>query len=378
MRIRVLNGLQQVSPESWNRLAGNANPFVRYEFLRALEDSGCVRAETGWYPQHLLLENDDNELIAVAPAYLKTHSYGEYVFDWAWADAYERSGHSYYPKLVFAIPFSPVTGPRILAQNLTGDIVEAMAAGARELADARGASSIHWLFTPADLNGHLANNNYMQRTGFQYHWQNHDYANFDDFLAEFSSDKRKKVKRERRLVREQGVRMEIVEGKDMTEQLWDRFYEFYRSTIVNHGAIAYLNREFFGEIGEKLADAIVMVFAWQDDECIAGSINLKGDDALFGRYWGSDRFVDHLHFETCYYTAIEYCIANGFKRFEAGAQGGHKLSRGFLPTPTYSMHWLRHQEFSDAVERYLQQEQDGIEYQLNELNEHTPFKRHCE
>ena len=378
MRIRVLNGLQQVSPESWNRLAGNANPFVRYEFLRALEDSGCVRAETGWYPQHLLLENDDNELIAVAPAYLKTHSYGEYVFDWAWADAYERSGHSYYPKLVFAIPFSPVTGPRILAQNLTGDIVEAMAAGARELADARGASSIHWLFTPADLNSHLANNNYMQRTGFQYHWQNHDYANFDDFLAEFSSDKRKKVKRERRLVREQDVRMEIVEGNDMTAQLWDRFYEFYRSTIVNHGAIAYLNREFFGEIGEKLADAIVMVFAWQDDECIAGSINLKGDDALFGRYWGSDRFVDHLHFETCYYTAIEYCIANGFKRFEAGAQGGHKLSRGFLPTPTYSMHWLRHQEFSDAVERYLQQEQDGIEYQLNELNEHTPFKRHCE
>ena len=378
MRIRVLNGLQQVSPESWNRLAGNANPFVRYEFLRALEDSGCVRAETGWYPQHLLLENDDNELIAVAPAYLKTHSYGEYVFDWAWADAYERSGHSYYPKLVFAIPFSPVTGPRILAQNLTGDIVEAMAAGARELADARGASSIHWLFTPADLNGHLANNNYMQRTGFQYHWQNHDYANFDDFLAEFSSDKRKKVKRERRLVREQDVRMEIVEGNDMTAQLWDRFYEFYRSTIVNHGAIAYLNREFFGEIGEKLADAIVMVFAWQDDECIAGSINLKGDDALFGRYWGSDRFVDHLHFETCYYTAIEYCIANGFKRFEAGAQGGHKLSRGFLPTATYSMHWLRHQEFSDAVERYLQQEQDGIEYQLNELNEHTPFKRHCE
>ena len=378
MRIRVLNGLQQVSPESWNRLAGNANPFVRYEFLRALEDSGCVRAETGWYPQHLLLENDDNELIAVAPAYLKTHSYGEYVFDWAWADAYERSGHSYYPKLVFAIPFSPVTGPRILAQNLTGDIVEAMAAGARELADARGASSIHWLFTPADLNSHLANNNYLQRTGFQYHWQNHDYANFDDFLAEFSSDKRKKVKRERRLVREQDVRMEIVEGNDMTAQLWDRFYEFYRSTIVNHGAIAYLNREFFGEIGEKLADAIVMVFAWQDDECIAGSINLKGDDALFGRYWGSDRFVDHLHFETCYYTAIEYCIANGFKRFEAGAQGGHKLSRGFLPTATYSMHWLRHQEFSDAVERYLQQEQDGIEYQLNELNEHTPFKRHCE
>lgn len=378
MRIRVLNSLQQLPPDSWNRLAGTNNPFVRYEFLRALEDSGCVRAETGWYPQHLLLEDDANALIAAAPMYLKTHSYGEYVFDWAWADAYERSGHSYYPKLVCSAPFSPVTGPRILTPTLTPEIVQALSAGARELADARDASSVHWLFTPPELNQHLLENGYLQRTGFQYHWQNRDYSSFDEFLGEFSSDKRKKVRRERRLVREQGVRMEIVEGANMTEELWDRFYAFYRSTILNHGAIAYLNREFFGEIGRNLADAVVMVFAWQGDECIAGSINLKGGDALYGRYWGSDRFVDQLHFETCYYSAIEYCIANGLQRFEAGAQGGHKLSRGFLPTPTYSMHWLRHPEFSDAVERYLQQEQDGIEYQLNELNEHTPFKRHCE
>jgi len=378
MRMRVLNDLQQISPESWNGLAGTRNPFVRYEFLRALEDSGCVCAETGWYPQHLLLENNANKIVAAAPMYLKTHSYGEYVFDWAWADAYERSGHSYYPKLVCAVPFSPVTGPRILAPTLTTEIVQNISDGARQLADARGASSIHWLFTSPVLNQHLLDSGYMQRTGFQYHWQNRDYRDFDDFLAEFSSDKRKKVRRERRLVREQGVRMEVVEGENMTEALWDRFYEFYRSTIVNHGAIAYLNREFFGEIGRNLADAVVMVFAWQGDECIAGSINLKGDDALYGRYWGSSRFVDHLHFETCYYTAIEYCITNGLQRFEAGAQGGHKLSRGFLPTQTYSMHWLRHQEFSGAVERYLQQEQDGIEYQLNELNDHTPFKRRCE
>jgi len=376
--MRVLNDLQQISPESWNGLAGTRNPFVRYEFLRALEDSGCVCAETGWYPQHLLLENNANKIVAAAPMYLKTHSYGEYVFDWAWADAYERSGHSYYPKLVCAVPFSPVTGPRILAPTLTTEIVQNISDGARQLADARGASSIHWLFTSPVLNQHLLDSGYMQRTGFQYHWQNRDYRDFDDFLAEFSSDKRKKVRRERRLVREQGVRMEVVEGENMTEALWDRFYEFYRSTIVNHGAIAYLNREFFGEIGRNLADAVVMVFAWQGDECIAGSINLKGDDALYGRYWGSSRFVDHLHFETCYYTAIEYCITNGLQRFEAGAQGGHKLSRGFLPTQTYSMHWLRHQEFSGAVERYLQQEQDGIEYQLNELNDHTPFKRRCE
>jgi predicted N-acyltransferase len=378
MRIRVINSLQELPSDSWNRLAGTKNPFVRYEFLRALEDSGCVRAETGWYPQHMLLEDDTNELIAAAPMYLKSHSYGEYVFDWAWADAYERSGHSYYPKLVCAVPFSPVSGPRILAPTLTTEIVQALSTGARELADARSASSVHWLFTSPELNQHLIEGGYLQRTGFQYHWQNRNYASFDEFLGEFSSDKRKKVRRERRLVREQGVRMEIVEGADMTDELWDRFYAFYRSTILNHGAIAYLNREFFSEIGRNLADAVVMVLAWQDKECIAGSINLKGDDALYGRYWGSDRFVDQLHFETCYYSAIEYCIANGLQRFEAGAKGGHKLSRGFLPTPTYSMHWLRHPEFSDAVERYLQQEQDGIEYQLNELNEHTPFKRRCE
>ena len=378
MRIRVLNGLKQMSPDDWNRLAGTQNPFIRYEFLRALEDSGCVRAETGWYPQHLVLEDDANQVIAVAPMYLKTHSYGEYVFDWAWADAYERSGHSYYPKLVGAVPFSPVTGPRILAAELTRDIVESMTSGARELADARGASSVHWLFTTPDLNNTMREHDYLLRTGFQYHWENSGYRSFEDFLGEFSSDKRKKVRRERRIVRDQGVQMKFVEGADMTESLWDRFYEFYQSTILNHGAIAYLNREFFLNVGQNMADAIVMVFAWQNGECIAGAINFKGRDSLYGRYWGSNRFVDQLHFETCYYSSIEYCIANGLQRFEAGAQGGHKLSRGFLPTPTYSMHWLRHQEFSDAVERYLQQEQDGIEYQLNELNEHTPFKRHCE
>jgi len=351
---------------------------LRYEFLRALEDSGCVQAETGWYPQHLVLENGPSDIIAAAPLYLKTHSYGEYVFDWAWADAYERSGHPYYPKLVCAVPFSPVTGPRILTNELSDDIVRAFVSGTEELANARKASSIHWLFTEPDINRHLSALGYLQRTGFQYHWSNAGYDTFDNFLGDFSSDKRKKVKRERRIVHDQGVTMKIVEGPDMTEALWDQFYEFYRSTIVNHGAIAYLNRHFFSELGQGLADAIVMVFAWQGDQCIAGSINLKGESTLYGRYWGSNRFVDQLHFETCYYTAIEYCIANKLDRFEAGAQGSHKLSRGFLPTPTYSMHWLRHQEFSDAVERYLQQERNGIEYQLNELNDHTPFKRHCE
>lgn len=376
MPIRVIDHIEQVAADDWNRLNPGDNPFVRHEFLQALERSGCVQAKTGWHPQHILLEQD-GELVAAAPAYLKSHSYGEYVFDWAWADAYQRAGLNYYPKLVAAVPFSPVTGPRILTTTLTPSIATSMADAARTLARKTGASSMHWLFTDEQTTQALCDNGYLQRSGFQYHWSNAGYESFDQFLGDFSSDKRKKVRRERRLVREQGVRMEVVEGAKLTEPLWNRFYEFYKSTILNHGAITYLNLEFFLDIGRQLADTIVMVLAWQGEQCIAAALNLKSNDALFGRYWGSDRHVDHLHFETCYYSAIEYCIDNGLARFEAGAQGGHKLSRGFLPTPTFSAHWLQHAEFSDAVERYLQQEQNGVDDQIQELNERAPFKRRC-
>jgi len=376
MAIRVIDRIDRVVADDWNRLDTSGNPFVRHEFLQALEQSGCVQAKTGWYPQHLLLEQD-GDLVAAAPVYLKSHSYGEYVFDWAWADAYQRAGLNYYPKLVAAVPFSPVSGPRILTPTLTPDIVATMADAARALATDTGASSMHWLFTDRETTQALCGHGYLQRSGYQYHWSNAGYDSFDQFLGDFSSDKRKKVRRERRLVREQGVRMEVVEGTQLTGEHWRRFYEFYKSTIFNHGAIAYLNLDFFLDIGHHLADNIVMVQAWQGEHCIAAALNLKGDDALFGRYWGSDRHIDHLHFETCYYSAIEYCIDKGIARFEAGAQGGHKLSRGFLPTPTYSAHWLQHAEFSDAVERYLLQEQNGVEFQVQELNERTPFKRRC-
>lgn len=377
MRVRVLDSLADISADTWNRLGGDQNPFVRHEFLLALETSGCVQPDTGWYPQHLLLEDADQQPVAAAPFYLKSHSYGEYVFDWAWADAYERNGLPYYPKLVSAIPFSPVTGPRILATDITPGIVQAMADAARALANETRASSIHWLFTDSVQTAQLAGQGCLQRTGFQYHWRNNGYRHFDDFIAEFSSDKRKKVKRDRRRVHEQGIQMEIVEGHAMTPELWKTFYQFYKSTILNHGAIAYLNQEFFIELGRTMPDNIVMVFARRDKRLIAGALNLKGANALFGRYWGSLDHADGLHFETCYYSAIDYCIDKSLGRFEAGAQGGHKLSRGFLPTPTYSAHWLRQPEFSDAVERFLQQEQNGIEYQLDELNERSPFKQKC-
>ena len=377
MRIRVINSLAEIPAISWNRLAGEQNPFVQYEFLSALETSGCVKPETGWQPQHMLLEQEDGAIAAATPLYLKTHSYGEYVFDWAWADAYERSGYAYYPKLVAAVPFSPVTGPRVLAINPKPEQVVQMGQGAQALAIELGASSMHWLFTTPETTSVLANSGYLQRTGFQYHWQNNDYSNFDEFLNEFSSDKRKKIRRERRRVRDQGIRMEILEGDTIEPRHWDQFYRFYRSTILNHGAIAYLNPDFFYQIGESMRKNIVLVFAYHEQRCVAGALNLKDADCLYGRYWGCDLHFDSLHFETCYYSAIDYCITSNLRRFEAGAQGGHKLSRGFLPTPTWSTHWLRHAEFSDAVERYLKQEQNGIEYQMNELNEHTPFKRHC-
>lgn len=377
MNIRVIDSISEISSDAWNRLAGDRNPFVRHEFLSALETSGCVKAETGWQPQHMLLQQGDGEIVAATPLYLKTHSYGEYVFDWAWADAYQRSGYAYYPKLVAAVPFSPVTGPRILAAELKPERIAQMGQAARALAIELNASSMHWLFTDRETSTVLADSGYLKRTGFQYHWQNNAYADFEEFLSEFSSEKRKKIRRERRRVREQGIRMEILEGDSIKPRHWDRFYRFYRSTILNHGAIAYLNPDFFHQIGEAMRNNVVLVFAYHGENCVAGAFNLKGNDSLYGRYWGCAGHFDSLHFETCYYSAIDYCIANGLQRFEAGAQGSHKLSRGFLPSETCSMHWLRHAEFSNAVEHFLAREQNGIEFQMNELNEHTPFKRNC-
>ena len=374
-----MNHIGGMAADDWNALAGHHNPFLRHEFLLALEESGCASEKTGWIPQHLLIEDDAGKPAAVAPMYLKTHSYGEYVFDWAWADAYQRAGLDYYPKLVSAVPFTPVTGARILTGESirTQELTDTMAEAAKALAREHGASSLHWLFVTETQVQEFKKAGYLQRTGFQYHWQNRNYQDFEQFLQDFSSAKRKKIRRERRFVYEQGISMQIVTGNDATTNDWDRFYSFYRATILNHGAIAYLSRDFFQRIGETMSANTVLVFAWHNNRPVAGALNLRGNDALFGRYWGSDGHHHSLHFETCYYTAIDYCIANGLSRFEAGAQGSHKLSRGFLPEPTYSAHWLQHPEFSDAIARYLQQEHDGIEYQLNELNEHTPFRRQC-
>jgi predicted N-acyltransferase len=378
MEITVIDRLAEVDASSWNALAGDNNPFVRYEFLDSLERTGCVGADSGWRPQHLLAHGGtgNQELLGAAPLYLKFHSYGEYVFDWAWADAYARAGLEYYPKLVSAVPFTPVTGPRLLtAANREPAATAALAAAANALAERLDASSVHWLFTTDADTAMLEDRGLMRRVGNQFHWQNDGYRDFDDFLGTMSAAKRKKIRRERRRVTEAGVQLEVRAGAELEEQHWDAFYRFYLSTVRNHGAIAYLNREFFSEIGQRMPERIVMTLALHAGRYVAAALNLLGRDTLYGRYWGALEDFHSLHFETCYYRAIEHCIEHGLARFEAGAQGEHKLSRGFLPTPTYSAHWLRHPQFAHAVADYLARERTGMAHYAEELTSHSPFKR---
>jgi len=377
MKTRVVASVKELAAQQdWNRLDAGDNPFLRHEFLLALEESGCVGAAAGWLPQYLVAEQG-GRLAGAVPLYRKSHSYGEYVFDWAWAEAYERAGLRYYPKLVAAVPFTPVTGSRMLvAPGFDADRVRAaLARAALDIARETKASSLHWLFTTPDDNRALASAGLIERRGSQFHWQNRGYRDFDDFLAGFTSDKRKKVKRERRFVREAGVAMEVRGGPELTARDWETFHAFYQATIRKHGAIPYLNRAFFDAIGRALPERIVMVFARHGDEVVACALNLRSRDTLYGRYWGGDDAIHSLHFETCYYTPIEYCIAHGLHRFEAGAQGAHKLARGLEPVATTSMHWLAHPQFAHAVEEYLARERDAVAESLAELSAHAPFKK---
>jgi len=385
MDIKISNYFCSIGQAQWNQLETCGNPFLRYDFLNQLEISGCVSDQTGWLPYHILLfdkqARDDPSLLGAIPLYLKTHSYGEFVFDWAWANAFERSGHQYYPKLVSAIPFTPVTGPRILvAKNLAqpemiSEYQKILISAASELAKHLKVSSLHWLFTNKQETELLERNGFMKRTGCQFHWQNNNYHNFDNFLSSLTARKRKKINQERRYVREAGISMKVLNGKDITEQHLRQFYSFYLSTINAHLSSAYLNPEFFMGLGKKMAEDMILVLAFRNNRIIAGALNFKGTDALYGRYWGSSEIHNGLHFETCYYTAIEYCIEHNLKRFEAGAQGEHKISRGFVPTPTYSAHWLAQPEFSSAIDDFLKRETAGVDQYMNELTEKNPFKQ---
>lgn len=362
-----------VPASAWNRLAG-CQPFLRHEFLTALEDSGAVGPGTGWQPQPLVVSRA-GDIIAVVPFYRKAHSYGEYVFDWAWAEAYQRAGLRYYPKLVAAVPFTPVTGPRILAApGGHAALIPAVVDAARHHCRDAGLSSVHWLFTDEANTGALEQQGFLRRTGYQFHWSNAGWQDFDQYLGALASAKRKNIRRERRQVAAAGIDYRFYEGRELTEARWDRFYVLYQATIQKYGAIPYLTRRFFSLVGERLAGT-VLILAEQAGTVIAGALFFRDHDCLYGRYWGTLAPLSGLHFETCYYQAIEYCLAKRLARFEAGAQGAHKLSRGFLPVATYSMHWLSHPQFNRAVEDFLMRENTGLEYYLHELNDHSPFHR---
>ena len=369
-RLQILQSLSDVDADEWNKLAGD-QPFLRHEFLYNLEQSGCATIATGWESKHLALWRD-RELVGAMPLYLKHHSYGEYIFDWAWADAYQRSGLNYYPKLLSAVPFTPVTGPRLLAKEES--LRKRLANAAVELARELNASSVHILYPTQMQATELACNNYLQRHSTQFHWHNHGYRDFDDFLSTMSHDKRKKIKQERRKLVEQGIHFERTAGIEISEADWKFFNHCYQITYRQHHSSPYLNLDFFLRLGRDLPDHIVMFKAIADGKPIAAALNLKSSGRLFGRYWGAPAYVPGLHFEVCYYQGITYCIEQGIEVFEGGVQGEHKLARGLMPVKTHSNHWLAHPQFSAAVADYLARESLGTQRYMEELNEMTPFK----
>jgi hypothetical protein len=367
--VRVLDSLAGVDPRQWNALAGG-HPFLRHELFHALHETGCASERTGWLPRFVTLWQD-GRLSAAMPLYLKSHSYGEYVFDWAWADAYQRHGFAYYPKLVSAVPFSPVQGSRLLA----GDDETRRRLLAAALALAGDTSSLHVLFPPLAEAEQMAEAGMLLRRGVQFHWRNPGYRSFDDFLAALSHDKRKKIRQERRRVHEAGVRFRWLLGRDIRSEDWLFFTRCYKTTYRVHHSTPYLNRAFFERLGETMPENVMLVVAELDGSPVASALNIYSDKVLYGRYWGAMGYIPALHFEACYYQVIEFCIEQGIEVFEGGAQGEHKLSRGFLPVQTVSAHWLKHAEFARAVEQFLERETAGVERYLDELNERAPFRK---
>ncbi|NQV56335.1 MAG: N-acetyltransferase [Rhodospirillales bacterium] len=373
--IKVLTRISEVSAEEWNACAGESNPFVRYAFLNALEESGSVCAETGWQPQHLVVNDEQGKIAACMPMYLKNHSYGEYIFDWGWADAYERAGGKYYPKLQSAVPFTPATGPRMLVRSDAPEkYFDILIAGMVQLARQLDVSSLHVTFPPSDQWDRLGAAGFLLRSGKQFHWENKGYDSFDDFLDELSSRKRKAIRKERREVANEGVTLKCLTGDDITEDHWDSFYHYYLSTIDHKWGRAYLTREFFSILGESMSDMAMMVVAEQGGERIAGALNLVGDDTLFGRNWGCSKEIKFLHFEACYYQAIDFAIENKLKWVEAGAQGPHKIQRGYLPREIYSAHWIKDANFRDAVANFVNNERRDIDYEIQGLMGYSPYR----
>ncbi len=376
-QLRVHSAIDQLAATDWNRLAGDDLPHLRHEFLAAMERHGCVGERFGWLPRHLGLYDQSEQLVAAAPGYLKFNSYGEFVFDWAWADAYRRAGLAYYPKLVIASPYTPATGQRILtgAASNRAELAAALVQGSLEVAKELGASGVHWLFSSEQEAGWMRAEGLMPRLGCQFHWQSQGEADFEALLAGFSAEKRKKIKRERRRVAEAGVRIRRLAGSEASAEEWAIFHRLYEDTFDKRGGIPTLSLPFFREIGARMGENTLLILAEHGGEIVAAAFCLVGAHTLYGRHWGCSQAFHSLHFEACYYQGLEHCIAQGLTGFEPGAQGEHKVARGFLPTRTWSAHWLAEPGFRAPITRFLAHEIEAVEDYIGEMSAHSPYRR---
>lgn len=376
LKLSFSDSIATIGATTWNGLAGTDNPFTRYEFLWGLEQTGCTTTATGWQPHHVLVQ-DGSEPVAVMPLYLKTNSYGEYVFDWSWANAYQSHGYRYYPKFVTAVPFTPSVGSRYFIRPGVepGPVLALIRERIMSEAERIQGSSWHVLFpTPAQHDA-LADTGLLRRRGCQFHWHNKDYRDFEHFLEGLNSRKRKNIRKERERVAASGVTFDIVEGADIASERWQRFYDFYQSTYMMRGMQGYLTREFFEYLSQAMPEQVVMNVARQEGKDIAAALFFKSSTTLFGRYWGSLRDYQFLHFETCYYQGQDYAIAQGLKRFDSGAQGEHKIQRGFEPIPTYSNHWIKDAGFAAAIEKFLEEEAPHIDRYKEGAATLLPFRQ---
>ncbi|MDH3439189.1 MAG: GNAT family N-acetyltransferase [Gammaproteobacteria bacterium] len=372
MRAEIAASIGDFDSRAWNSLAGTNYPFLTHEFLLAAEQSGSAAPESGWTPRHIGLYDSNDSLLAAMPMYEKTHSWGEFVFDWSWAHAYEKAGLDYYPKLLSAVPFTPASSRRLLATS--DDQRARLLEVARSFMSDNDYSSLHVLFPEESELAALASSGFKIRKDCQFHWHNQDYDDFDDFLATFSSAKRKKVRRDRRHVREQGIRFRRYSGSEADAAVWKDVYELISITFLRRGSLPYFSLDFFQEISRRLPENILLVVAEKNRMPIAAAVFYDTSNALYGRYWGADAHYNALHFETCYYQGIDYCIEKKRQRFEPGTQGEHKISRGFTPVNTWSAHWLERPEFFNAVGRFLQEETRHVDYYMDVVNAHSPYK----
>ncbi|MBF0265902.1 MAG: N-acetyltransferase [Gammaproteobacteria bacterium] len=374
MEIKILSSFSEVNCQQWNALLIENNPFVRYEFLNALEVNACADAKFGWIPRHIAIF-ENNELIAACLLYEKHNTYGEFVFDHAWSEAYQRNGLAYFPKLVSCIPFNPIQGQRFLcAPGREGELFPSLLNTIQEIAQKYQYSSFHCLFSSDVEQDWFQEQGLLSRHDCQFHWFNDKYQSFDDFLSKLSSRKRKNIRKERERVKQAGVTFRILNGSTATDKDWQDFTRFYLKTFEDKWGMATLNENFFKQVARDLPEQIVLVLADKGDKCIAGALMYRSDTNLYGRFWGCDTEVEYLHFEACYYQGIDYCIEHGLKKFEPGAQGEHKIARGFVPTLTRSSHWLSAPYFQQAILQFTEHEKSAVKNYMDNLHQHLPYK----